>query len=55
MVAIEVSARQEYDDMYFRGKDREKNKSYRCGRQPMLLLKQKSKRPDEVFVPQDRG
>jgi len=52
MVAIEVSARQEYDDMYFRGKDREKNKSIGA-ETAYASAKTKKQKPDEVFVPQE--
>lgn len=51
MVVAEVSARQEYDDMYFRGKDRGKNNSMEA-EAAYASAKTKKQRPDEVAIPE---
>jgi hypothetical protein len=56
MMVIEVSAqRAEYDDMYFRGKDREKNKAIDAEEAyaSAKTTKNKKQKPDEVFVEEE--
>jgi hypothetical protein len=54
MMVVEVSAqRAEYDDMYFRGKDREKNKSINA-EEAYASAKTKKQKPDEVFVEEEK-
>jgi hypothetical protein len=52
MVAMEVSARQEYDDMYFRGKDREINKAI-YAEDSYAAAKPKNQKADDLVIEQE--
>lgn len=52
MVVLEVSAQREYDDMYFRGKDREKNKAIEAD-EALTPVKKKKQTPAEDAQDED--